>query len=126
MDDLRKVNRRHLLGAAAGAGLVALLPDRAAHAADGAVVGSLTPLGQPGFELVLNIVATCSDPVATGGPDSKKPSRDGIRDEIWPIIGGKFWGKGIKGTVVPGGRRLPGHATRRGGLCRCTLSAADR
>jgi hypothetical protein len=27
--------------------------------------------------------------------------------EIWPIIGGRFEGKGIRGTVVPGGGDFP-------------------
>jgi len=97
-------SRRHMLGAGATAGLAAMWPTRgmAAYAPD-----SLVPIDKPDVELVLNIVATCSDPVATGGAEVKQPSRDGIRDEIWPIIGGKFWGKGIKGTVVPGGGDFP-------------------
>ncbi len=58
-------------------------------------------------ELVLNIVATCSDMEATGGKEAGEMSKDGIRDEVWPIIGGRFWGKGIRGTVVPGGGDFP-------------------
>lgn len=64
-------------------------------------------LDSPGLELVLNILATCSDPVPTGGAEVKGPSKDGIRDEVWPIIGGRFWGKGIRGSVVAGGGDFP-------------------
>lgn len=67
----------------------------------------MQPLQVPGVELVMNIVATCSDPVPTGGPEVKGPSRDGIRDEIWPITGGRFWGRGMRGKVVPGGGDFP-------------------
>lgn len=68
----------------------------------------------PGVELVLNILATCSDPVATGGAEVKQPSRDGVREEIWPIIGGRFWGTDIRGIVVPGGGDFP--VTRPDGM----------
>ncbi|MFO1465913.1 MAG: DUF3237 family protein [Steroidobacteraceae bacterium] len=29
------------------------------------------------------------------------------RHEVWPIIGGRFEGKGIRGTVIPGGGDFP-------------------
>lgn len=48
-------------------------------------------LQTPGMELVLNIIATCSDPVPTGGSDVKKPARDGVRDD-----------KGIEYPTPPG------------------------
>jgi hypothetical protein len=55
-------------------------------------------------ELVLQLVVTCSTPEKIGGAAH---SKDGERDEIWPIIGGKFAGKGIRGTVVAGGGDFP-------------------
>lgn len=55
-------------------------------------------------ELVMNLVVTCSTP-ETMGPD--KNSKDGIRDDFWPIIGGYFEGPLIKGDVVPGGADYP-------------------
>jgi hypothetical protein len=58
-------------------------------------------------ELVMNLVVTCSDMEATGGKEVGGMSKDGVRDEVWPIIGGRFWGKGIRGTVVAGGGDFP-------------------
>jgi hypothetical protein len=55
-------------------------------------------------ELVMQLVVTCSTPVKTGGAAQ---SKDGRRTEIWPIIGGRFEGKGLRGTVVPGGGDFP-------------------
>lgn len=105
------MDRRQLLTGvlSAGAGLTALsaLAESAAAATAATAPEPLNVIDAPGFELVLNIVATCSDPIATGGPEVKGPSRDGVRDEIWPIIGGRFWGKGIRGSVVPGGGDFP-------------------
>lgn len=58
----------------------------------------------PRLELVMQLVVTCSAPEATGGGAQ---SKDGRRTEIWPIVGGRFEGKGIRGTVVPGGGDFP-------------------
>lgn len=58
----------------------------------------------PRPELVLELVVTCSRPEMMGGD---KGSKDGTRERIWPIIGGKFVGKDIRGTVVPGGGDFP-------------------
>lgn len=55
-------------------------------------------------ELVLQLVVTCSVPENLG-PVSQ--SKDGERSEIWPIIGGRFVGKGIRGVVIPGGGDFP-------------------
>lgn len=55
-------------------------------------------------ELVLNLVVTCTDPVR---PGPEGASKDGERTEIWPIIGGRFDGPGIHGTVEAGGADLP-------------------
>lgn len=59
---------------------------------------------QPTLELVMKIVVTCSSPEPMG---SSAASKDGQRGEIWPIIGGRFSGKDIRGTVVPGGGDFP-------------------
>ena len=79
-----------------------------AHAADvqetGAGAWPLTPRDRPGLELVLQLVVTCSDPENPGGSGRAK---DGIRTEIWPIIGGRFQGKGIRGEVIAGGGDFP-------------------
>jgi hypothetical protein len=64
----------------------------------------LTPRDAPRLELVMQLVVTCSNPTAIGGGEN---SKDGKRTEIWPIIGGRFEGKGIRGTVVPGGGDFP-------------------
>jgi Protein of unknown function (DUF3237) len=59
---------------------------------------------QPTLELVMKIVVTCSSPEPVAPETS---SKDGKRSEIWPIIGGRFFGKDIRGTVVPGGGDFP-------------------
>ncbi len=56
------------------------------------------------LELVLQLVVTCSNPEKVGG---SLDSKDGKRQEIWPIVGGRFEGKGIRGTVIPGGGDFP-------------------
>jgi hypothetical protein len=38
---------------------------------------------------------------------SSSASKDGERGEYWPIIGGRFSGKDIRGAVVPGGADFP-------------------
>ena len=55
-------------------------------------------------ELVMNLVVTCSLPERMG-PNSL--SKDGVRDQFWPIIGGRFEGTEIRGSVVPGGADFP-------------------
>lgn len=98
-------SRRGLLAAATLLPLLAAAPRRA-----GAAEKPKEPLDVIDgvrTELVMNIVATCSDMEATGGKEVSGLSKDGIRDEVWPIIGGRFWGKGFRGTVVPGGGDFP-------------------
>ena len=56
------------------------------------------------MELVMQLVVTCTNPEKIGG---SAHSKDGTRNEIWPIIGGRFEGKGIRGSVVPGGGDFP-------------------
>jgi len=58
----------------------------------------------PRPELVLELVVTCSKPEALG-PETG--SKDGQRRSIWPIIGGRFVGRDIKGVVVAGGGDFP-------------------
>ena len=72
--------------------------------ADPVLAGALQVLEPIKTELVMNIVVTCSSPERPA-PDSHGP--DGTRDEIWPIIGGRFWGKNIRGEVIPGGGDFP-------------------
>jgi len=65
---------------------------------------SLTERDPAKLELVMQLVVTCSDPESLGaGAESK----DGKRTEIWPIVGGRFQGKGIRGTVIAGGGDFP-------------------
>jgi hypothetical protein len=58
----------------------------------------------PRPELVLELVVTCSKP-ETIGPETG--SKDGQRRSIWPIIGGTFAGRDMKGVVVAGGGDFP-------------------
>jgi hypothetical protein len=64
----------------------------------------LVPRDPPKLELVMQLVVICAAPESTGGSPR---SKDGERKEIWPIIGGRFEGKGIRGTVIPGGGDFP-------------------
>jgi hypothetical protein len=59
-----------------------------------------------GLEWVMNILPFCTAPEAMGDP-ADQTSADGTRDVAWPIVGGTFYGKGIKGTVIPGGGDFP-------------------
>lgn len=56
------------------------------------------------MELVMQLVVTCSSPESIGAAPQ---SKDGQRTEVWPIVGGRFEGKGIRGVVVPGGGDFP-------------------
>lgn len=76
----------------------------AGTAADTEANWLMTEKDPPKLELVMQLVVTCSDPESPGGTGA---SKDGRRTEIWPIIGGKFQGKGIRGTVVAGGGDFP-------------------
>lgn len=57
-----------------------------------------------GLELVMNINVICSQPELMGPEDN---AADGIRDSLWPIVGGRFSGPNISGSVVPGGGDFP-------------------
>ncbi|MBS0394217.1 MAG: DUF3237 family protein [Proteobacteria bacterium] len=64
----------------------------------------LVPQDPPRLKLVMQLVVTCSAPEK---PGVAAESKDGRRTEIWPIVGGRFEGPGIRGTVVPGGGDFP-------------------
>jgi hypothetical protein len=76
----------------------------ASHPVAAADAWPLVPRDLPKLELVMQLVVTCASPEGTGGSPR---SKDGERKEIWPIIGGRFEGKGIRGTVIPGGGDFP-------------------
>lgn len=96
--------RRHFLSGCAVT-LLAAATGTAAHAAE------LIPIEGPKLTLVMNLVVTCTDPEKVGGGPA---SKDGQRTEIWPIVGGRFEGLGIRGTVIPGGGDFP--VTRPDGI----------
>lgn len=66
---------------------------------------------QVGLEWVMDILPFCTAPESMGGKAGKnlddQIAADGTREELWPIVGGIFYGRGIKGTVVPGGGDFP-------------------
>ena len=74
-------------------------------------LGKLPAIDPIRSELVMNLVVTCSSPVKLG-PSAN--SKDGTRENAWPIIGGRFEGPGIRGTVIPGGADYP--LMRRDGM----------
>lgn len=100
-------SRRSTLGL-----LGAALPLVAARSASAAPVAALPKAAeprlydQPGVEWVMDIVPVCSDPEPMG-PTGDTTAADGKRDVAWPITGGYFIGRGIKGTVIPGGGDFP-------------------
>jgi len=59
-----------------------------------------------GLEWVMNIIPFCSEPEFMGS-DKDQVASDGYRNDVWPVIGGTFYGRGIKGTVIPGGGDFP-------------------
>ncbi|MBS0613098.1 MAG: DUF3237 family protein [Proteobacteria bacterium] len=87
--------------------LAALAAASTLRAATRAESWPLTERDAPKLELVLQLVVTCSDPESPGGVGSGGGSKDGRRTEIWPIVGGAFQGKGIRGTVIAGGGDFP-------------------
>ncbi|MFD2782853.1 DUF3237 family protein [Novosphingobium pokkalii] len=72
----------------------------------------LPPEGAPpiydkvGLEWVMDILPFCSQPEYMGSAQDQVAS-DGYRNDVWPIIGGVFHGRGIRGTVIPGGGDFP-------------------
>jgi len=97
------ITRRQVLAAGAGVALVGW--SAAGNASAGGDERPATEIYDPvRTEWVLNLVVTCSSPELIGPTEA---SKDGKRRDIWPIIGGQFEGKGIRGTVVPGGGDFP-------------------
>ena len=98
-------NNKTPFGALAGM-LSVLLAGGSAAAAPAAntAAWNLVERDPPRLELVMQLVVTCTDPESPGGSAT---SKDGKRTEIWPIIGGRFEGKGIRGTVIAGGGDFP-------------------
>jgi hypothetical protein len=95
-------------GAVIGAGpLLGRVPDAAALPLGGepeTPSWTAREFDVPRLDLVLELVVTCSKPEAVG-PDAR--SKDGDRRSVWPIVGGAFVGKDIRGSVVPGGGDFP-------------------
>lgn len=82
------------------------------------VWGHGTEYDRPALELVLNIVITCSAPEVPYPHNDKGTSKDGVRTEVWSIVGGRWDGHSpstptsksndwIGGKVVAGGADLP-------------------
>ncbi len=94
--------RKFVLPLAAAAGLCAMTSSTRASSADANWPSA--PMDPVKLVLVMQLVVTCSNPESIGGAEN---SKDGKRTEIWPIVGGRFEGKGIRGTVVPGGGDFP-------------------
>ncbi|MFZ4286077.1 DUF3237 domain-containing protein [Variovorax sp. HJSM1_2] len=56
-------------------------------------------------EHVMDLVVTCSNPESMGRSE-KGPL--GMHGKAWPIVGGRFEGRGgLRGSVIPGGADLP-------------------
>ena len=112
-DHAMTISRRSILG-----GLARALPfAAAAGTARAALPASPPPAAPPatdgsraydkiGLEWAMNIVAICSDPQYMGDK-ADQTSADGDRYQVWPIIGGSFYGRGIRGAVIPGGGDFP-------------------
>ena len=73
-------------------------------ATSAAARSEMTVLDPVRTELVMNLIVTCSKPEK---PAANVEGPDGVRDEIWPIVGGRFEGPDIRGTVIPGGGDFP-------------------
>ncbi len=103
-DTGRSTSWRELWGAAALAALMLVAGFGVTPLAVAAEPWPMVALDPVKLELVLQLVVTCSNPEKVGGSLN---SKDGKRQEIWPIVGGRFEGKGIRGTVIPGGGDFP-------------------
>ncbi len=103
-DTGRSTSWRELWGAAALAALMLVAGLGVTPLAVAAEPWPMVALDPVKLELVLQLVVTCSNPEKVGGSLN---SKDGKRQEIWPIVGGRFEGKGIRGTVIPGGGDFP-------------------
>jgi hypothetical protein len=56
-------------------------------------------------EHVMDLVVTCSNPEPIG---KSRIGPLGTHGDVWPIVGGRFEGRGgLRGTVIPGGADIP-------------------
>ncbi|MEO0031510.1 MAG: hypothetical protein RIS94_1268 [Pseudomonadota bacterium] len=100
-------SRRTALGLiAAGVPLMAAGTTRAAPAKAATDAREPQFYDKPGVEWVMDIAPICSAPEPMG-PADDTTAADGKRDMAWPITGGYFTGRGIRGTVIPGGGDFP-------------------
>lgn len=111
MDDPTRLTRRGWIAGAAGLTALSALPATAAPPVAAGRIGDLADLDPIRTELVMNLVVTCSSPESMGASGT---SKDGMRNEIWPIVGGRFEGPRLRGSVVPGGGDFP--VTRPDGI----------
>jgi hypothetical protein len=88
---------------AAGTGLATLTMGAAMRSEAAPVLADLDPIKT---ELVMNLVVTCGAPQRPN-PIGNDASKDGVRSEIWPILGGRFEGPRIRGVVIAGGGDFP-------------------
>ena len=95
------LSRRNALG------VMGALPMAARSATTVPSLGEAPKIYDPvGLEWVMDIVPVCSEPEFMGSKDDQTAA-DGSRYDGWPVIGGTFHGRGIKGTVIPGGGDFP-------------------
>ena len=98
------LERRAVLALGAAATAAAAAQPALAQTASASGLGDMRVLDPVRTEIVMNLVVTCSAPEKMG-PTADAP--DGKRGDIWPIIGGRFEGPNIRGSVVPGGGDFP-------------------
>jgi len=90
-----------------GTGLAAAAPLAHAPSAPPVPSGGAPKIYDPvGLEWVMDILPFCSEPEFMGDK-ADQTAADGDRHDVWPIIGGTFYGRGIAGTVIPGGGDFP-------------------
>ena len=85
-------------------GISALTQAQTSSGAGGSANHDAVIYDQIGLELVMNINVICSQPESMGPEDN---AADGTRDSLWPIVGGRFSGPNISGSVIPGGGDFP-------------------
>ena len=85
-------------------GIAAITQAQTSSSAGGSVNHDSVIYDQIGLELVMNINVICSQPESMGPEDN---AADGTRDSLWPIVGGRFSGPNISGSVIPGGGDFP-------------------